>query len=97
MSEKIRMWIDQDGCTGCGVCEDECPELFIMWNRGPRSDGLAYVKPINHKTGMGEDGTPLLKGESGLVVVPERLVEDVVWIADQCPGEIIYLEACDNC
>lgn len=97
MSDKIRMWVDQEGCTGCSICADECPELFIMWDRGPGSDGLAYAKPIAHKTGMGEDKTPLLKGESGTVVVPERLLEDVVYIADQCPGEIIFLETCNDC
>ena len=30
--------IDRDGCIGCGVCEDTCPEVFRM-----ADDGLAEV------------------------------------------------------
>ncbi len=22
------VWIDEDACTGCGLCEDTCPEVF---------------------------------------------------------------------
>ncbi|MBE0478404.1 4Fe-4S binding protein, partial [Candidatus Aerophobetes bacterium] len=24
------VWIDEDACTGCGLCEDTCPEVFEM-------------------------------------------------------------------
>ena len=30
--------IDRDGCIGCGVCADTCPEVFCM-----ADDGLAEV------------------------------------------------------
>ena len=30
--------IDPDLCTGCGVCEDLCPEVFKLGD-----DGLAHV------------------------------------------------------
>jgi ferredoxin len=30
--------IDEDLCTGCGTCEDICPEVFEIG-----SDGLAHV------------------------------------------------------
>lgn len=35
--------IDRDGCIGCGVCADTCPEVFRM-----ADDGLAevYVDPV---------------------------------------------------
>lgn len=23
-----KVWIDEDACTGCGICEDSCPEVF---------------------------------------------------------------------
>ena len=26
----MRVWIDQDCCTGAGLCVDHCPELFIV-------------------------------------------------------------------
>ncbi|MGI6152561.1 MAG: ferredoxin [Christensenellaceae bacterium] len=30
--------IDRDGCIGCGVCAETCPEVFAM-----AEDGLAEV------------------------------------------------------
>ena len=32
------VWIDQDCCTGAGLCVDHCPELFIVLD-----DGIGYV------------------------------------------------------
>ncbi|MCD6406846.1 ferredoxin [Candidatus Aerophobetes bacterium] len=23
-----KVWIDEDACTGCGLCEDTCPDVF---------------------------------------------------------------------
>ena len=34
----MRPVIDHDLCTGCELCVDTCPEVFVM-----REDGLAYV------------------------------------------------------
>jgi ferredoxin len=34
----VRVWIDQDLCTGDGLCIDHCPESFIQLE-----DGIAYV------------------------------------------------------
>lgn len=33
------IWIDQDCCTGAGLCVDHCPELFIVLE-----DGIGYVR-----------------------------------------------------
>ena len=35
----MRVWIDQDCCTGAGLCVDHCPELFIVLD-----DGIGYVR-----------------------------------------------------
>ena len=35
----MKVWIDQDLCTGDGICTEICPSLFDM-----HEDGLAYVK-----------------------------------------------------
>ena len=35
----MKVWIDQDLCTGDGLCAEICPEVFVM-----RDDGLAYVQ-----------------------------------------------------
>lgn len=32
------VWIDEDACTGCGLCEDTCPEVFEL------EDDVATVK-----------------------------------------------------
>lgn len=34
----MRVWVDQDLCTGDGVCEEMCPSVFVL------RDGLSYVK-----------------------------------------------------
>jgi len=32
-----KVWIDDDACTGCSLCEDSCPEVFEV-------DDIAKVK-----------------------------------------------------
>ena len=36
--EVMHVWIDQDLCTGDGLCTDHCPEIFVILE-----DGIAYV------------------------------------------------------
>ena len=24
----VQVWIDEEACTPCGICEETCPELF---------------------------------------------------------------------
>ena len=35
----MKVWIDQDLCTGDGLCEEIAPDVFVLLD-----DGLAYVK-----------------------------------------------------
>jgi ferredoxin len=76
----MHVWIDQDLCTGDGLCMDHCPDVFQLLE-----DGIAYV----HENGMpGND-----PGGSGSVAcVPERFERNVVMAAEDCPGECIFIE-----
>ena len=48
----MRVWIDQDLCTGDGLCVDHCPDVFTQLE-----DGIAYVteagRPLNDPGGSG--------------------------------------------
>lgn len=74
------VWIDQDLCTGDGLCVDYAPDVFVMLQ-----DGIAYVV---------EDGAPLNNpGSSDSVArVPSSREQSVVVAADLCPGECIFIE-----
>jgi ferredoxin len=76
----MRVWIDQDLCTGDGLCLDHCPDVFIQLE-----DGIAYVCT---------DGAPGNDpgGSGSLARVPVRNHLDVIAAADDCPGECIYIE-----
>jgi ferredoxin len=76
----VNVWIDQDLCTGDGLCEEICPQLFTLLQ-----DGLAYVK---------EDGRALNDpgGSAGLARVPCDLEDSVREAAGECPGECIVIE-----
>lgn len=76
----VRVWIDQDLCTGDGLCVDHCPEVFVQLE-----DGIAYVV---------EAGTVLNDPGSGgsLARVEQRHQQAVVQAADVCPGECIFIE-----
>ena len=49
----MKVWIDQDLCTGDGLCEEICPSVFTLLD-----DGLAYVKQgdsvLNEPGGSGQ-------------------------------------------
>ena len=76
----MKVWIDQDLCTGDGLCEEICPDVFTLLD-----DGLAYVK----------DGTNVQNdpgGAAGMVAVPGALEDAVVEASEECPGECIFIE-----
>lgn len=84
----VRVWIDQDLCTGDGLCSEVCPELF-----GGHDDGLWYVKEAGWSdiyNGKGND--PIYKMSEGLAMVPDALLESAIEAAEDCPGSCIFLE-----
>lgn len=80
----MKVWIDQDLCTGDGLCVEIVPDIFFM-----ADDGLAYVKDVDEKPDF---TTPRLRMAQGLAAVPDSLIEAVIEAADECPGECIFLE-----
>lgn len=86
----MRVWIDQDLCTGDGLCTEITPALFAM-----HDDGLAYVKETGWPGLFGPDGTatePVLQMAAGTAAVPDELVESTIESAEECPGECIFIE-----
>jgi len=76
-SEDLEVWIDQDLCTGDGLCVQYARSVFEL-----DIDGLAYVK----------DAEGTLRQEAGArVAVPADLVLDVIDSAKECPGECIHV------
>jgi ferredoxin len=77
----MKVWIDQDLCTGDGLCEEIAPAVFTLLD-----DGLAYVK----------EGDQVLNdpgGQQGLALVPEGMEDAVVEASEECPGECIFVES----
>lgn len=91
MTRKVYTWIDQEICTGDGICQEICPALYVS-----HDDGLYYVKEEKDKTGKDENGQPKLKGASGLALVPDHLLDDAVEAAEECPGTCIFFEVVDE-
>lgn len=73
----LEVWIDQELCTGDGLCVQYAPEVFEF-----DVDGLAYVK----------DAAGDLKLAAGARVrVPAALRLDVIDSAKECPGNCIHV------
>jgi ferredoxin len=76
----MRVWIDQDLCTGDGLCIDHCPDVFVQLE-----DGIAYVMEGGV---IGNDPG----GSGSLALVQSRLYQAVIDAAEDCPGECIFIE-----
>jgi ferredoxin len=76
----VRVWIDQDLCTGDGLCTDHAPAVFTLLE-----DGIAYVKEGGRV--LNDPG-----GAGSVARVPPALADDVVAAAMDCPGECIFVE-----
>jgi ferredoxin len=75
--DPLRVWVDQDLCTGDGLCVQYAPEVFEF-----DIDGLAYVKD-----GRGE----LLTTAGVRTDVPAHLRLEVIDAAKECPGDCIHV------
>jgi ferredoxin len=78
----LLVWIDQDLCTGDGLCVQYARSVFEM-----DLDGLAYVK---------DDADELLTNPGAKTPVPSDLVADVIASARECPGACIHVERADD-
>ncbi len=94
---RLMVWIDQDLCTGDGICEEIAPDVFEA-----RPDGLWVVKEAATHFGTqivfddleGEGHGP--EGSRGVARVPDSQIEDVIEAAEECPGECIMIEPYDS-
>ena len=74
----MKVWIDQDLCTGDGLCEEIVPAIFFGHSDG-REAGTAVPDSPTHEMYQTVD-------------VPEDLQEATIEAAEECPGECIFLE-----
>ena len=80
LTGQLRVWIDQDLCTGDGICTDHAPEVFTILE-----DGIAYCREGDRV--FNDPG-----GSAELALVPAMREVDVVDAAAECPGECIFIE-----
>jgi ferredoxin len=74
---QLEVWVDQDLCTGDGLCVQYAPEVFEF-----DIDGLAYVKNA--------DGD-LQQAPGSRADVPPHLRLEVLDAAKECPGDCIHV------
>lgn len=75
----MRVWVDQDLCTGDGLCEEIAPAVFVLLD-----DGLSYVKEDDRV--LNQPG-----GAEALAAVPPDQLDAVREAAEECPGECIFV------
>ena len=75
----MKVWVDQDLCTGDGLCEELCPEVFTL------QSGISYVQDAA--------GPKMQGGSTGMVDIPAHCIDAVFDAAEECPGECIFVEA----
>ena len=85
----LMVWIDQDLCTGDGICEEISPDVFQA-----RDDGLWVVKESAEHFGAEIifDGAQGPDNAKGVARVLDAQLDGVVEAAEECPGECIMIE-----
>ena len=97
MATALMVWIDQDLCTGDGICEEICGDVFTA-----RDDGLWVVKEEAKHFGTtivfdGRDGDGHGPDAGrGVARIPDSLIDSAVEAAEECPGECIMIEPFDQ-
>lgn len=88
----MKVWIDQDLCTGDGLCEEIAPAVFFS-----QDDGLFYVKESAANYGVEKlfDGKTNPAMGDGTARIPDALLDSVIESAEECPGECIFIEMDD--
>ena len=81
----MKVWIDQDLCTGDGLCEEISPAVFALLD-----DGLAYVKEGDKVFATAKGNA---QGADGMANIPVKELDGVLDSAEDCPGECIFIEA----
>ena len=81
----MKVWIDQDLCTGDGLCEEILPDVFVLLD-----DGLAYVRDGSKVYDGSAPDRPA--GAEGVAAVPAGKEDLAIESAEECPGECIFLE-----
>ena len=94
---QLMVWIDQDLCTGDGICSEICPDVFQA-----RDDGLWIVKEESSHFGttvLFDGGEGAGHGPAmgdGVARIPDSQIDTAVDAAEECPGECIMIEPIDQ-
>jgi len=80
----MRVWIDQDLCTGDGICEEIAPDVFTLLD-----DGLAYVREKDKIFATAKGNA---QGAEGMAEFTDAQMDAVIESAEECPGECIFIE-----
>ncbi len=85
----VKVWIDQDLCTGDGLCAEIAPDIFFG-----KDDGLYYVKESADNFGSEKlfDGEAHPAGAEGMARIPDDGLERTIESAEECPGECIFID-----
>ncbi len=90
---KLMVWIDQDLCTGDGICEEIAPDVFVGRDDGlwvVKEEASHFEKSIVFDALEGDGHGP--EGARGVARVPDAQIDVVIEAAEECPGECIMIE-----
>ena len=79
----MNVWVDQDLCTGDGLCAEILPTVFTLLG-----DGLSYVRDGDRVMAPSEGNEG---GYEGRVPIPSGSMDLVLEAAGECPGECIFV------